>query len=102
MAQLLAFRFPTEEPKLPFANTGLYFFGPFYIKDKQRKNREARWTHFLCLVPRAVHLETFPDLNKDTFLNAYRRFTCRRCQPILLYSDNKKVCQHLRRAEEVG
>ena len=37
MAPLPAFRFPTEETKFPFANTGLDFFGPFYIEDKQGK-----------------------------------------------------------------
>ena len=36
-------------------------------------------------------METCPDLNTDTFLNAYRRFTCRRCQPVLLYSDNRET-----------
>ena len=36
-------------------------------------------------------METCPDLNTDTFLNAYRRFTSRRCQPADLYSDNGKT-----------
>ena len=39
MAPLPAFRFPTEETKFPVANTGLDFFGPFYIEDKQGKSR---------------------------------------------------------------
>ena len=43
------------------------------------------------MVDRAVHLETCPDLNTDTFLNAFRRFCSRRCQPQLLYSDNGKT-----------
>ena len=91
MAPLPAFRFPTEETKFPFANTGLDFFGPFYIEDKQSKIEKHYGLIFTCLVTRAVHLETCPDLNTDTFLNEYRRFTCRRCQPILLYSDNRKT-----------
>ena len=91
MAPLPAFRFPTEETKFPFANTGLNFFGPFYIEDKQSKIEKHYGHIFTCLATRAVHLETCPDLNTDTFLNAYRRFTCRRCQPILLYSDNGKT-----------
>ncbi|XP_075248415.1 uncharacterized protein LOC142341372 [Convolutriloba macropyga] len=43
------------------------------------------------MVTRAVHLETCPDLNTDTFLNAFRRFCSRRFQPQLLYSDNGKT-----------
>ena len=43
------------------------------------------------MITRAVHLEICPDLNTGTFLNAFRRFTSRRCQPELLYSDNGKT-----------
>ena len=43
------------------------------------------------MLTRAVHLETCPDLNTDTFLNAFRRFCSRQCQPQLLYSDNGKT-----------
>ena len=42
------------------------------------------------MVTRAVHLETCPDQNTDTFLKAFRRF-CSRCQPQLLYCDNGKT-----------
>ena len=50
MAPLPAFRFPTKDTKFPFANTGngnsgLAFFGKFYIEDTQ-KNRETLWTYF--------------------------------------------------------
>ena len=69
--------------------TGLFW--PVLYWGQTRQNRETLWLIFTCLVTRAVHLETCPDLNTDTFLNAYRRFTCRRCQPILLYSDNGKT-----------
>ena len=43
------------------------------------------------MVTRAVHLETCPDLNTDTFLNAFSRFCSRRCQLQLFYSDNGKT-----------
>ncbi|XP_075247066.1 uncharacterized protein LOC142340375 [Convolutriloba macropyga] len=43
------------------------------------------------MVTRAVHLETCPDLNTDTLLNAFRRFSSRPYQPQLLYSDNGKT-----------
>ena len=91
MAPLPAFRFPTEKTKFQFANTGLDFFGPFYIADKQSKIEKHYGLIFTCLVTRAVHLKKCPHLNTDTFLNVNRRFTCQRCQPILLYSDNGKI-----------
>ena len=40
------------------------------------------------MVTRAAHLESCPDLNTDTFLNALQRFASRRCQPKLFLSDN--------------
>ena len=91
MAPFPAFRFPTEETKIPFANAGMEFFDPFYIEDKQSQIEKHYGLIFTCLVTRTVHLETCLDLNTDTFLNAYRRFTCRRCQPILFYRDNGKT-----------
>ena len=56
MAPLPSFRFPTEETKFPFANTGLDFFGPFYIEDKQGKTEKHYGLIFTCLVTQAVHL----------------------------------------------
>ena len=70
MALFPAFRFPAEETKCPFANTGLDFFGPFYIEDKQSKTEKHLGLIFTCLVMRAFHLKTCPDLNTDTFLNS--------------------------------
>ena len=70
--------------------TGL-FWTVFYIEEKQNKVEKHYGLIFSCLGTRAVHLETCPDLSTDTFLNAHRRFTCRRCQRILLYSDNGKT-----------
>ena len=75
LAPLPAFRFPAEETKFLFANTGLDLSGPFYIEDKQNKIEKHYGLIFACLVTRAVHLETGPDLITDTFLNAYRQFT---------------------------
>ena len=43
------------------------------------------------MVTRAAHLESCPDLNTDTFLNALRRFASRRCQPKHFLSDNGKT-----------
>ena len=43
------------------------------------------------MVTLAAHLESCPDLNTDTFLNALRGFASRRCQPKLILSDNGKT-----------
>ena len=71
MAPLPAFIFPIEETKFPFANTGLDFYGSFYTEDKPNKIEKHYGLIFTCLVTRAVHLETCPDLKTDTFLNAF-------------------------------
>ena len=91
MALLPAFRFPSAAKQFPFINSGVDFFGPFYTEDTKRNLEEHYGSIFTCLITRAVHLESCPDLNTGAFLNAFRRFTRRRCQPELLYSDNGKT-----------
>ena len=91
MAPLPAFRFPSAATQFPFSNSGVNFFGPFYIEDTKGNLEKHYGLIFTCLITRAVHLESCPDLNTGTFLNAFRRFTSRRCQPELLYSDNGKT-----------
>ena len=84
MAPLPSFRFPTTKTQLPFANSGVDFFGPFYIEDSKGILEKHYGLIFTCMVTRAVHLESCPDLNTDTFLNAFRSFCSRRSQPQLL------------------
>lgn len=43
---------------------------------------------FTCMTIRAVHLEILPSLTTDAFINALRRFICRRGKPKRLVSDN--------------
>ena len=88
MAPLPSFRFPTGETHFPFANSGVDIFGPFNIEYSKGIIEKHYGLIFTCKVTRAIRLETCPDLNTDTFLNAFRRFCSRRCQPQLLYSDN--------------
>ena len=66
-------------------------FGPFFIEDAKGQVEKHYGLIFTCLVTRCVHLEACPDLNADTFLNAYRRFVSRRCQPTIMLSDNGKT-----------
>ena len=91
MAPLPAFRFPSAATQFRFSNSGVDFSGPFYIEDTKGNLENYYGLIFTCLIKRAVHLESCPDLNTGTFLNAFRRFTSRRCQPELLYSENGKT-----------
>ena len=91
MAPLPVCRFPDTLSQFPFANTGADFFGPLYIEDTKDKLTKYYSLIFTCMVTRAAHLESCPVLNRDTFLNALRRFASRRCQPKLILSDNGKT-----------
>ena len=88
MASLPACRFPKDSTQYPFANSGVDFF---YIEDAKGQIEKHYGLIFTCLVTRCVHLEACPDLNTDTFSNAYRRFVSRRCQPTTMLSDNGKT-----------
>ena len=43
---------------------------------------------FTCLTTRAVHLEVACSMDTDSFINALRRFICRRGPPEIIRSDN--------------
>ncbi|XP_070170934.1 uncharacterized protein [Polyergus mexicanus] len=75
----------------PFANTGIDYCGPFYIKEKKYRNRNKIKVYvcvFVCMAVKAVHLEVVSDLTTDGFLAALRRFIARRGIPAHIYSDN--------------
>ena len=91
MVPLPSFRFSTAETQFSFANSGVDLFGPFYIEYFKGVIEKHYGLRFICMVTPAVHLETYRGLNTDMFLNAFRRFCSRQCQPQLLYSDNGKT-----------
>lgn len=74
MAELLTDRF---EQVPPFTFSAVDYFGPFYIKEG-RKEMKRYGVLFTCMASRAIHLEIATSLTTDSFLNAYRRFVCRR------------------------
>ena len=90
LADLPEFRFPDINKQLPFVNTGMDMFGPFYIEDKKEGTQMHYVCWFTCLVNRVVHLEVYNDLSTDCLLMAIRRFVSRRGYPDLIVSDNGK------------
>ena len=65
------------EPAPPFSYSGVDYFGPFSVKEGRKELK--RWgVMFTCFASRAVHIETSNSLDTDAFINAYRRFVCRR------------------------
>ena len=83
--------FPDRLYPVSFREQRSRFFGPFYIEDAKGQIEKHYGLIFICLVTRCVLLEACPDLNTDTFLNAYRRFVSRRCQLTTMLSDNGKT-----------
>ncbi|XP_031633589.1 uncharacterized protein LOC116347212, partial [Contarinia nasturtii] len=85
-------------PAPAFQNVGVDMAGPYRIKAISKLNTNTRgrnlpdtkgWiTVFVCLVTRAVHLEVANGMSSDDFLDAYQRFTSRRGNPEIVYSDN--------------
>ena len=70
---------PTDRLKQvpPFTSSAVDYFGPFYIREG-RKEMKRYGVLFTCMASRAIHLEIATSLTTDSFLNAYRRFVCRR------------------------
>ena len=70
----------------PFTNCAVYYFGPWLIK-QGRKEVKRYGVLFTCMASRAIHLEVSNTLETDSFINALRRFICRRGPIQLLRSD---------------
>ena len=71
--------FPKDrlEPAPPFTYCAVDYFGPWYIKER-RKEVKRYGVLFTCMSSRAIHLETSVTMETDSFINALRRFICRR------------------------
>ena len=74
-----------KEP--PFSNTGVDYFGPFYVS--VRRSTEKRWGFlFTCLTTRAVHFEVVPSMDTSSCIMGIERFIARRGTPSNVWSDN--------------
>ena len=74
-------------PTPPFTYCGVDYFGPWYVKEG-RKELKRYGVLFTCLVTRAIHLEVANSLETDSYINALRRFICRRGPVRQMRSDN--------------
>ena len=83
MADLPEDRYKCEAP---FTYSAVDYFGPFSIRQK-RSIVQRYGVLFTCLSSRAVHLETAPLLDTDSFINALRRFIAIRGPVRILRSD---------------
>ena len=77
----------------PFTNVGVDLFGPFLesegINTRRSNSTKKFWgVLFICLVSRAVHIETVPGLDGSSFKNALRRFVAIRGTCKRIRSDN--------------
>ena len=85
MADLPRERLAFKEP--PFSNTGVDYFGPFFVSVK--RSTEKRWGFlFTCLTTRAVHFEVVPSMDTSSCVMGIERFCARRGIPFVLWSDN--------------
>lgn len=71
----------------PFFYTGVDYFGPFLVA-RGRTNEKRYGVVFTCMTTRAVHFECANSLDVDSFINALRRFICRRGEIRNIISDN--------------
>lgn len=75
----------------PFENSGVDYCGPFYVRDRVRRNSKKYKSYvaiFICMATKAVHIELVEDLTTESFLATLKRFIARRGKLRNLYSDN--------------
>ena len=73
----------------PFSVVGIDHAGPLFCSDISGKKLYILL--FTCAVIRAIHIELVDSLSLEDFLLAFKRFSARRGQPSIIYSDNAKT-----------
>ena len=76
-----------------FSYTGIDFFGPLVVKySKRTRTAQTKFKSygavFVCLTPRAIHLDLVGDLSTDSFFLALIWFMARRGKPKTIWTDN--------------
>ena len=61
----------------PFTYSAVDYFGPWYVKEG-RKEVKRYGALFTCMASRAIHIEIAHSMETDSFIQALRRFICRR------------------------
>ena len=67
-------QFRLEDHVLPFSNTGIDMFGPFFVSILRRSVKRYIII-FTYLSTRVVHLEIVHSADLDSFIQAFHRFT---------------------------
>ena len=85
MSDLPRERLPYQSP--PFTNTGVDYFGPFYVT--AHRTTEKKWGFlFICLTTRAIHVEIVTSMDTSSCVMGVERFVPRRGTPAMIWSDN--------------
>ena len=60
-----------QEEIPPFTHVGLYYFGPFWVKEGRRTMKKYGML-ITCMASRVVHIEALDDMPTHAFLNGIR------------------------------
>lgn len=75
----------------PFSRVGVDFAGPLLVKGLGGEMVKTYVALSTCCISRAVPLELVGDLEVQSFLRCFRRFTAKRGTPVLMISENAKT-----------
>ena len=72
--------------------TGVDFAGPLYVKSSAVFGKPKVWLCiYTCCATRAVHLDIVPNLDAQTFIRSFKRFTAKRGIPAMIISHNGRT-----------
>ena len=71
----------------PFTNTGLDYFGPFYVTVR-RTTEKKRGFLFTRITTRALHVEIITSMDTSSCVMVVEWFVSRRGTPAMIWSDN--------------
>ncbi|XP_053392301.1 uncharacterized protein LOC128554984 [Mercenaria mercenaria] len=80
----------------PFTVTENAYIGVLYVRYHSRNMIKTNICLSTCVMSRALHLEIEPDLSKESFLLALKRFVSRRSVPGVMMLDNATASESLK------